>query len=137
LTETVLLHQKIGKAYRGWVETEAELDMLLTLHKQQTQSFFGTRQSPSSSKPSCRLMWKSQYVPFDGVPFVNSGGLEISLCTLAAILSVQVAELLLWNVNMDHEGKVALLLPSGLRALQRGISAKLALLGLYHLGYIL
>ena len=50
-----------------------ELDLLLTYHKQQTGSFWGTRQSPSPAKQSTRLMWKSQYVPFDGIPFINSG----------------------------------------------------------------
>ncbi|XP_025098568.1 calcium-responsive transcription factor-like isoform X1 [Pomacea canaliculata] len=65
--------EKIGESYRGYVETEGELDLVLTYHKQQTQSFWGTRQSPSPAKPSTRLMWKSQYVPFDGIPFVNVG----------------------------------------------------------------
>ncbi|XP_076445507.1 calcium-responsive transcription factor-like [Babylonia areolata] len=64
---------KIGESYRGYVESEVELDLLLTYHKQQTSSFWGTRQSPSPAKPSTRLMWKSQYVPFDGIPFVNIG----------------------------------------------------------------
>ncbi|KAJ8314456.1 hypothetical protein KUTeg_006606 [Tegillarca granosa] len=64
--------EKIGDSFRGYVETEAELDLLLTYHKQHTQSFWGTRQSPSPAKPSTRLMWKSQYVPFDGQPFINS-----------------------------------------------------------------
>ncbi|CAM4580376.1 unnamed protein product [Leuciscus chuanchicus] len=32
-----------------------------------------TRQSPSPAKPATRLMWKSQYVPYDGIPFVNAG----------------------------------------------------------------
>ncbi|XP_064628152.1 calcium-responsive transcription factor-like [Lineus longissimus] len=65
--------ESIGDSYRGWVESEGELDSLLGSHKQQTQSFWGTRQSPCPAKPSTRLMWKSQYVPFDGIPFVNSG----------------------------------------------------------------
>ncbi|XP_071113137.1 calcium-responsive transcription factor-like [Haliotis cracherodii] len=65
--------ERIGDSYRGYVESEVELDLLLTFHKQQTQSFWGTRQSPSPAKPSTRLMWKSQYVPFDGIPFVNAG----------------------------------------------------------------
>ena len=68
-----VLLQKIGDSFRGWVDSEVELDLLLTYHKQQTQSFWGTRQSPSPTKTSTRLMWKSQYVPFDGIPFVNSG----------------------------------------------------------------
>lgn len=55
------------------MENETDLDVVLTLHKQQTNSFWGTRQSPSPAKASTRLMWKSQYVPFDGIPFVNAG----------------------------------------------------------------
>ncbi|OWF37566.1 calcium-responsive transcription factor-like [Mizuhopecten yessoensis] len=69
--------EKIGDSYRGYVDSEVDLDLLLTYHKQQTQSFWGTRQSPSPAKPSTRLMWKSQYVPFDGIPFVNSGSRAI------------------------------------------------------------
>ena len=65
--------QKIGDYYRGYVDTEVELDILLTYHKQATQSFWGTRQSPSPAKQSTRFMWKSQYVPYDGIPFVNTG----------------------------------------------------------------
>jgi len=65
--------QKIGDYYRGYVDTEVEMDILLTYHKQATQSFWGTRQSPSPAKQSTRFMWKSQYVPFDGIPFVNTG----------------------------------------------------------------
>ena len=72
-THSFHFFQKIGDFYRGWVETEVELDLLLTYHKQQTASMWGTRQSPSAGKPSTRLMWKSQYVPFDGIPFVNAG----------------------------------------------------------------
>ncbi len=45
----------------------------MLLHKQQTSYVFGTRQSPSVDKPATRLMWKSQYVPYDGIPFVNAG----------------------------------------------------------------
>lgn len=67
------LEQKIGEAYRGFCSTEAELEAVLMLHKQQTHSVFGTRQSPSPAKPATRLMWKSQYVPYDGIPFVNAG----------------------------------------------------------------
>ncbi|XP_005110820.1 calcium-responsive transcription factor [Aplysia californica] len=65
--------EKIGDSYRGYVENEIDLDLILTLHKQQTNSFWGTRQSPSPAKASIRLMWKSQYVPFDGIPFINAG----------------------------------------------------------------
>lgn len=63
----------IGDSYRGWVASEAELDLILTFHKQQTKTYWGTRQSPSTQRQSTRLMWKSQYVPFDGIPFINAG----------------------------------------------------------------
>ncbi|XP_045563758.1 LOW QUALITY PROTEIN: calcium-responsive transcription factor-like [Salmo salar] len=69
--------EKIGDSYRGYCNTEAELETILLLHKQQTNSVFGTRQSPSPAKPASRLMWKSQYVPYDGVPFVNAGSRAI------------------------------------------------------------
>ena len=65
--------EMIGDSYRGYVNTEAELDLVLSIHKEHTNSCWGTRQSPSSAKPSVRLMWKSQYVPYDGIPFLNSG----------------------------------------------------------------
>ncbi|XP_010183089.1 PREDICTED: calcium-responsive transcription factor-like [Mesitornis unicolor] len=65
--------EKIGDSYRGYCMSETELECVLTLHKQQTQSVWGTRQSPSPAKPATRLMWKSQYVPYDGIPFVNAG----------------------------------------------------------------
>uniref|UniRef100_A0A2K6FAD8 Calcium responsive transcription factor n=1 Tax=Propithecus coquereli TaxID=379532 RepID=A0A2K6FAD8_PROCO len=64
---------KIGDSYRGYCVSETELESVLTFHKQQTQSVWGTRQSPSPAKPATRLMWKSQYVPYDGIPFVNAG----------------------------------------------------------------
>ncbi|RXN28054.1 calcium-responsive transcription factor isoform X1 [Labeo rohita] len=69
--------QKIGDSYRGYCNTEAELEAVLLLHKQQTHTVFGTRQSPSPAKPATRLMWKSQYVPYDGIPFVNAGSRAI------------------------------------------------------------
>nr|XP_046197603.1 calcium-responsive transcription factor-like [Oncorhynchus gorbuscha] len=65
--------ERIGDSYRGYCNTDTELETILLLHKQQTNSVFGTRQSPSPAKPASRLMWKSQYVPYDGVPFVNAG----------------------------------------------------------------
>uniref|UniRef100_A0AAZ3SL87 Calcium responsive transcription factor n=1 Tax=Oncorhynchus tshawytscha TaxID=74940 RepID=A0AAZ3SL87_ONCTS len=68
---------KIGDSYRGYCNTDTELETILLLHKQQTNSVFGTRQSPSPAKPASRLMWKSQYVPYDGVPFVNAGSRAI------------------------------------------------------------
>ncbi|NXI58243.1 CARTF factor, partial [Chloroceryle aenea] len=69
--------EKIGDSYRGYCVSETELESVLTLHKQQTQSVWGTRQSPSPAKPATRLMWKSQYVPYDGIPFVNAGSRAI------------------------------------------------------------
>ncbi|KAI4875886.1 hypothetical protein NFI96_032035 [Prochilodus magdalenae] len=69
--------EKIGDSYRGYCNTEAELEAVLLLHKQHTHSVFGTRQSPSPAKPATRLMWKSQYVPYDGIPFVNAGSRAI------------------------------------------------------------
>ncbi|KAL4635818.1 calcium-responsive transcription factor isoform X4 [Arapaima gigas] len=69
--------EKIGESYRGFCTTEAELEAVLMLHKQETHSVFGTRQSPSPAKPATRLMWKSQYVPYDGIPFVNAGSRAI------------------------------------------------------------
>uniref|UniRef100_A0A2K6ULH3 Calcium responsive transcription factor n=1 Tax=Saimiri boliviensis boliviensis TaxID=39432 RepID=A0A2K6ULH3_SAIBB len=64
--------EKIGDSYRGYCVSETELESVLTFHKQQTQTVWGTRQSPSPAKPATRLMWKSQYVPYDGIPFVNA-----------------------------------------------------------------
>ncbi|NXX40349.1 CARTF factor, partial [Tricholaema leucomelas] len=69
--------EKIGDSYRGYCVSETELESVLTLHKQQTHSVWGTRQSPSPAKPATRLMWKSQYVPYDGIPFVNAGSRAI------------------------------------------------------------
>ncbi|XP_030310149.1 calcium-responsive transcription factor [Calypte anna] len=69
--------EKIGDSYRGYCLSERELESVLTLHKQQTQSVWGTRQSPSPARPATRLMWKSQYVPYDGIPFVNAASRAI------------------------------------------------------------
>ncbi|XP_018091654.1 calcium-responsive transcription factor isoform X2 [Xenopus laevis] len=69
--------EKIGDSYRGYCLSENELMSILALHKQQTQSVWGTRQSPSPAKAATRLMWKSQYVPYDGIPFVNAGSRAI------------------------------------------------------------
>ncbi|KAM4608730.1 calcium-responsive transcription factor-like [Polymixia lowei] len=69
--------EKIGESYRGYCTTESELEAILVLHKQQTGCVFGTRQSPSPVKPATRLMWRSQYVPYDGIPFVNAGSRAI------------------------------------------------------------
>lgn len=65
--------ERIGDSYRGYCTSEDELESILKLHKQQTHSMWGTRQSPSSAKPASRMMWKSQYVPYDGIPFINAG----------------------------------------------------------------
>ncbi|KAI7790456.1 putative calcium-responsive transcription factor [Triplophysa rosa] len=69
--------EKIGDSYRGYCNTEVEMEAILRLHKQQTHTVFVTRQSPSPAKPATRLMWKSQYVPYDGIPFVNAGSRAI------------------------------------------------------------
>lgn len=69
--------EKIGDSYRGYCLSEAELMNILGLHKQHTMSLWGTRQSPSPAKPATRLMWKSQYVPYDGIPFINAGSRAI------------------------------------------------------------
>ncbi|XP_028661985.1 calcium-responsive transcription factor isoform X8 [Erpetoichthys calabaricus] len=69
--------EKIGDSYRGYCVNDSELESVLALHKQLTQSVWGTRQSPSPAKPATRLMWKSQYVPYDGIPFVNAGSRAI------------------------------------------------------------
>ena len=131
---------RIGGYYRGFVSSETELDILLTLHKNATKTSWGTRQSPtpgkqifdgisvyicgaiffcvftffvvqylfmclepgnkvyeyekcldifdscktterlynlSTGKSAQRLLWKSQYVPFDGIPFINLGSRAI------------------------------------------------------------
>ncbi|XP_022612893.1 calcium-responsive transcription factor [Seriola dumerili] len=65
--------EKLGDSYRGFCCSGAEVEAILLLHKQETGCVFGTRQSPSLDKPATRLMWKSQYVPYDGIPFVNAG----------------------------------------------------------------
>uniref|UniRef100_UPI003AAEAD2F LOW QUALITY PROTEIN: calcium-responsive transcription factor-like n=1 Tax=Centroberyx gerrardi TaxID=166262 RepID=UPI003AAEAD2F len=69
--------EKLGDSYRGFCSSDSELEAILLLHKQQTGCVFGTRQSPSVAKPATRLMWKSQYVPYDGIPFVNAGSRAI------------------------------------------------------------
>ncbi|XP_075685850.1 calcium-responsive transcription factor [Rhinoderma darwinii] len=69
--------EKIGDSYRGYCLSEVELMSILGLHKQHTMSVWGTRQSPSPAKPATRLMWKSQYVPYDGIPFINAGSRAI------------------------------------------------------------
>ena len=84
----------IGDSYRGYVTNEVELDLILTLHKQNTNSCWGTRQSPSSAKPSIRLMWKSQYVPYDGIPFLNTGEYFLLFSLLVSSIGVTLKILL-------------------------------------------
>lgn len=66
-----------GDTYTGYVTNEVEMDAVLNLYKKETQSLFAIRQTPSPAKDettdTVRLMWKSQYVPYDGIPFVNVG----------------------------------------------------------------
>eukprot|EP00111_Clytia_hemisphaerica_P000670 TCONS_00001985-protein len=66
-----------GDTYTGYVFTESEMDDILNLYKKETQSLFAIRQTPSAAKDesaeTVRLMWKSQYIPYDGIPFVNVG----------------------------------------------------------------
>ncbi|KAK7806833.1 hypothetical protein U0070_010317 [Myodes glareolus] len=71
--DTLEASAKNWRLLPGYCVSETELESILTFHKQQTQSVWGTRQSPRSAKPAMRLMWKSQYVPYDGIPFVNAG----------------------------------------------------------------
>lgn len=85
--------EMIGDSYRGYVNAEAELDILLSIHKEHTQSCWGTRQSPSSAKPSVRLMWKSQYVPYDGIPFLNSGKFQTVLSTPYTCIWIMICDI--------------------------------------------
>lgn len=66
-----------GDTYTGYVTDEIEMDNALNQYKKETHSLFAIRQTPSPSKEenidTVRLMWKSQYVPYDGIPFVNVG----------------------------------------------------------------
>lgn len=66
-----------GDTYTGFVTNDNEMDAILNLYKKETQSLFAIRQTPSPAKDesadTVRLMWKSQYVPYDGIPFVNVG----------------------------------------------------------------
>uniref|UniRef100_A0AAY4B964 Uncharacterized protein n=1 Tax=Denticeps clupeoides TaxID=299321 RepID=A0AAY4B964_9TELE len=67
--------EKIGDSYRGYCSTEAELEAVLLLPaasdprrlRHEAVALAGPQ------KPATRLMWKSQYVPYDGIPFVNAG----------------------------------------------------------------
>uniref|UniRef100_A0AAY4B5W1 Calcium-responsive transcription factor n=1 Tax=Denticeps clupeoides TaxID=299321 RepID=A0AAY4B5W1_9TELE len=68
--------EKIGDSYRGYCSTEAELEAVLLLPaasdprrlRHEAVALAGPQ------KPATRLMWKSQYVPYDGIPFVNAVG---------------------------------------------------------------
>ena len=66
-----------GDTYTGYVTNQNDMDLVLNTYKKETQSLFAIRQTPSPAKDesadTVRLMWKSQYVPFDGIPFVNVG----------------------------------------------------------------
>ena len=66
-----------GDTYTGYVKNQNDMDLVLNTYKKETQSLFAIRQTPSPAKDesadTVRLMWKSQYVPFDGIPFVNVG----------------------------------------------------------------
>ena len=66
-----------GDTYTGYVTNQNDMDLVLNTYKKDTQSLFAIRQTPSPAKDesadTVRLMWKSQYVPFDGIPFVNVG----------------------------------------------------------------
>ncbi|XDV30736.1 hypothetical protein PO909_033587 [Leuciscus waleckii] len=74
----------------GYCNTEAELEAVLLLHKQQTHAVFGTRQSSSPAKPATRLMWKSQYVPYDGIPFVNAGNMALFACGICGVTLCEI-----------------------------------------------
>ena len=55
------------------------MDQVLNSYKKETNSLFAIRQTPSPVKEengTVRLMWKSQHVPYDGVPFINIGKLK-------------------------------------------------------------
>ena len=71
-----------GDTYTGFVSNENEMDIVLNLYKKETQSLFAIRQTPSPGKDesveTVRLMWKSQYVPYDGIPFINVGKILIT-----------------------------------------------------------
>ena len=52
------------------------MDQVLNSYKKETNSLFAIRQTPSPVKEengTVRLMWKSQHVPYDGIPFINIG----------------------------------------------------------------
>lgn len=80
-----------GDTYTGYVMTEAEMDAVLNLYKKETQSLFAIRQTPSPAKDesaeTVRLMWKSQYVPYDGIPFINVGKINDFICVEYLLMS--------------------------------------------------
>ena len=66
----------IGDCYYGYVLNEMEMDQVLNAYKKETNTLFAIRQTPSPVKEdngTVRLMWKSQHVPYDGIPFINIG----------------------------------------------------------------
>eukprot|EP00118_Oscarella_pearsei_P006095 m.27810 g.27810 ORF g.27810 m.27810 type:complete len:486 (+) comp30374_c0_seq2:111-1568(+) len=76
-TERLIDCTKVGDSYRGHVRREEDVEAVVLAHGSQTGTFWSTRQTPSSvaneQQQSTRLMWKSQHVPYDGMPFVNVG----------------------------------------------------------------
>ncbi len=71
-----ILFSILGESYFGYVMNEVEMDQVLNCYKKETNSLFAIRQTPSPVKDetgTVRLMWKSQHVPYDGVPFINIG----------------------------------------------------------------
>ena len=72
----------LGDSYYGFVKNEVEMDQVLNAYKKETNSLFAIRQTPSPVKEdngTVRLMWKSQHVPYDGIPFINIGKLDVLL----------------------------------------------------------
>ena len=76
-TDRLVACEKVGDSYRGYVKSEGDVEAVLAAHRNETATSWSTRQSPSSDHESSRLMWRSQYVPFDGIPFVNVGNRAI------------------------------------------------------------
>eukprot|EP00795_Rhopilema_esculentum_P005130 gene5130-251_t len=83
--------QKIGDSYYGFVKNEVEMDQVLNAYKKETNSLFAIRQTPSPVKEdngTVRLMWKSQHVPYDGIPFINIGERMSSTTDDSAVVQV-------------------------------------------------
>lgn len=76
--KTFIICTILGDSYYGFVKNEVEMDQVLNSYKKETNSLFAIRQTPSPVKEengTVRLMWKSQHVPYDGIPFINIGNL--------------------------------------------------------------